>query len=496
MHPKGESLPIEQRVYRVKVLKTFMRAGVPISKLEYFRDLLEEKAMRLTERSHMLDFVPFVLEEEKSLIKEEIKNKDLSIIYDGTTRLGEVLAIVVRYIDGWNINQRLVCLQFLAKSMAGEELARQLISTLSATYGIQSNTILAAMRDGASVNNVALSVLKVIYPNIMDVRCFSHTLDIVGNKFKTPLLATFSSYWISLFSHSPRTKMLWKDNTGKAMASYSKTRWWSKWEIFHQLVVQFGDIEPFLSAHPEIGPSLRSKLLDILHDPNQLGQLKMELAAVIDIGEQFVKTTYNLEGEGALMINCFEEIAKLRALLSLAHYPNIQAIAESLAPGNLFGQQQLTAYAMSCVKPGLDYFMEKFGDDSKPPLSQFKAMRYFSPSRIFEIQPSLSDIDALSNIPFLNEPLIIANLKEELPNYIARSTDVNPSDIIQWWKNNESVLPNWSAAAKKALLVQPSSAAAERVFSVLNNTFGSNQTNSLEDYVEAAVMLQYNSRTV
>ena len=59
-----------------------MRAGVPISKLEYFRDLLEENALRLTERCHMLDLVPFVLEEEKSLIKEEIKNKDMSIIYE------------------------------------------------------------------------------------------------------------------------------------------------------------------------------------------------------------------------------------------------------------------------------------------------------------------------------------------------------------------------------------------------------------------------------
>ena len=132
----------------------------------------------------------------------------------------------------------------------------------------------------------------------MDVHCFSHNLDIVGNKFKTPLLATFSSYWISLFSHSPRTKMLWKDYTGQAMASYSKTRWWSKWETFHQLMVQFGDLEPFLSAHPEIGPSLRSKLLDILHDPNQLGQLKMEVAAVVDVGEHFVKTTYCLEVDG------------------------------------------------------------------------------------------------------------------------------------------------------------------------------------------------------
>ena len=71
---------------------------------------------------------------------------------------------------------------------------------------------------------------------------------------------------------------------------------------------------------------------------------------------------------------------------------------------------------------------------------------------------------------------------------------MNPPDITEWWRNNEVSLPNWSAAAKKALLVQPSSAASERVFSLLNNCFGSKQTNSLEDYVEGTIMLQYNNR--
>ena len=60
--------------------------------------------------------------------------------------------------------------------MTGEEVARQLLSTLSVAYGIESTFILAAMRDGASVNNLAMGVMKIIYPNIMDVRCFSHTL--------------------------------------------------------------------------------------------------------------------------------------------------------------------------------------------------------------------------------------------------------------------------------------------------------------------------------
>ena len=60
-------------------------------------------------------------------------------------------------------------------------------------------------------------------------------------------------------------------------------------------MVQFGarDIEPFLTANADIGPSLRPKLLGILHSLPGLGQLEMELSAVIDIGEQFVMATYS-----------------------------------------------------------------------------------------------------------------------------------------------------------------------------------------------------------
>jgi hypothetical protein len=49
-----------------------------------------------------------------------------------------------------------------------------------------------------------------------------------------------------------------------------------------------------------------------------------------------------------------------------------------------------------------------------------------------------------------------------------------------------------SALVKKLLLIQPSSAAAERVFSLLNS-MSSQQGNSLEDYIEASVMVRYNS---
>ena len=71
---------------------------------------------------------------------------------------------------------------------------------------------------------------------------------------------------------------------------------------------------------------------------------------------------------------------------------------------------------------------------------------------------------------------------------------MNIANICERWKANETILPHWAEAAKKALLVQPSSAASERVFSLVNNTFGKTQNSSLEDYVESCIMLQYNNR--
>ena len=53
---------------------------------------------------------------------------------------------------------------------------------------------------------------------------------------------------------------------------------------------------------------------------------------------------------------------------------------------------------------------------------------------------------------------------------------------------------HWSSAVRKILLVQPSSAAAERVFSILTTSFGHLQNQSLSDYIELSLMLQYNNR--
>ena len=86
-------------MFRVKVIRSFLRAAVSLNKLECFRGLLEEHAWHLTDRHHMSDLVPFILKEEQSRIQEELAGRHMAVIFFVTTHLGEALPIVMHYVN-------------------------------------------------------------------------------------------------------------------------------------------------------------------------------------------------------------------------------------------------------------------------------------------------------------------------------------------------------------------------------------------------------------
>ena len=148
---------------------------------------------------------------------------------------------------------------------------------------------------------MAMRTVQVIYPQILDVRCFSHTVDHVGEQFATPILDEFVSAWVCY------SRLVWQDRVDRSVKSLSKTCWWSRWEVINRLTELFGDVEPFLVENDDLGPKTRTGMLSILQDPTKKASLMVEMAAVVDAGREF-KTTYNVKGDGPLVLECYERI--------------------------------------------------------------------------------------------------------------------------------------------------------------------------------------------
>ena len=282
-HPKGETLPHDMRLYRFDLIQSFLTAGIPLSKIDCLRSFLEKYGRRLTSQSHLRELIPSVLQKEKETLKSELTEaKAVSTIFDGSTRLGEALAIIVRFVDSQgNVQQRLVRLQVLAKSLKAEELAQCLIQALAVEYAIRG-----------------------------------------------------------------------------------------------------------------------------------------------------------------------------------------------------------------CI-----FFQRKFSQEFYENVLVFRSARLCCPVQVQQLRPTAASVEELRRVRFLDNDAIIQGLTAELPRYLAVADGAGlqtEEEKLQWWSRNEANLPNCSSAVKKVLLVQPSSASAERVFSIMNNFFTNQQDAALEQTVEASVMLCYN----
>ena len=121
-------------------------------------------------------------------------------------------------------------------------------------------------------------------------------------------------------------------------------------------------------------------------------------------------------------------------------------------------------------------------------MAAFKAARLFLPAKVVELNPDAAAVDSLQAFPFFDASVMAAP-KSERPSYLAKAVDIDAGfDPLQWWKNHTADLPHWSAAAA----IIPSSAAAERIFSLLKASFGLQQDATLNDYIQTSLMLQYN----
>ena len=72
----------------------------------------------------------------------------------------------------------------------------------------------------------------------------------------------------------------------------------------------------------------------------------------------------------------------------------------------------------------------------------------------------------------------------------------SPEAVLEFWRKHGKKMPTWRKMAKRVFAIPPTSAASERVFSLLEAMFGKDQILTLADMIQETLMLRYNKRTV
>ena len=537
--------------------------GVPLHAIDIARPYLEKYShMQLTHSSNLGDLVPMVLKSERDNLRAFLTGQPYSIAFDGASRLGEVLAVIVRVVDAdtFRSTQKLLGVRLFSRSLAGEEIAEGVHSIVCGTYKLDTSLCMAAQRDRVSANNVAFRRLSasVGFSNMADLRCLSHMVDTAGSQLVAKHAEAFESVMSSIFSRSPAAVKLWRDAVGARMPGGSETRWWSEWFNLEHLMQHFHLVEPWLAqcVQQNLCEALTGQLMQMFRGYTQqvpartnnagvvvpahnvhvapvTNEIAFELAVAVDIGKPLVKTTYAVEGDDpCLVFEAFDRLLEAQNSLVVLHTPNVDALLRTMNIPN--ARMRVCDFAASPRA----YLKSKIGDLSAtlvdvgfvaagasgssapppqlaqngaaplpPPASNTSELsdmmkllclaRLGDPWRLLSLHPNTQHIDNLAAaLPFLrNDPALVSRLKEELPRYMAAAAQLpEVKDVQAWWAQRRQTLPAWASLVRVLLLLPPSSAAPERVFSLLRLAIDERQERALGDYIEASLMLQYNNR--
>ena len=305
------SLPEDVLLYRFNVMETFLAAGLPPTKIDDLAGLLKGD---VCDSSQMRLFIPKVEAFEFQRLRAELKGQKVSVIFDGTTRLGEAIVVVLRWCPKYfsGIKMRLVTVGTAEKHMDASELCAFINNVLVKVCQIESMDVVGGARDSCSTNGTAMRSQKVVMVALQDFLCISHTLSKLGEHIELPTLNELMTHWLGLVQHHPSAKRRWKEQTGgDAMEGYSTIRWCSREVVQNELALKLGThVDGFVSKliEREIGEAHPRKMRAILD--SKLDLLQNELALSLDLS-RIISAVYRLEGDGLLPLLAYDEVNAL-----------------------------------------------------------------------------------------------------------------------------------------------------------------------------------------
>ena len=527
------TLPAPQILRRMQTLGAFLSSGTPLSRLPRFEKVLEEDTWNVGNRQSMGELIPQMLQIEMTRLHKLFTGQYVSAIFDGTCqtmccrlpcgfrsmchsisrvvlssflisfvigtpRFGETEAIIFRSIDdNMVLRQAVVNVTCLPGNFNQDELAKFLGQSFFKDWSIGAKNLISVTRDGAPVNGAAVAnITAAFYTTTADITCVCHALNNCGQRVDSKSASAWMSVWTTMFSKSNAAKRLWQARCDENMPLGNNTRWWTSFDLMKYVAINFFEVEPFLKDLVKHDSSKASAkpLLSVLAKEKTAAYVRVELAAIVETCMPLANYTKLFEGDSPVVTAVYDAVMSINLHLDIEYHPATRGLIDA-AP--VYLKPVLERRALECVAKVKKYFRKHFIG----PSAEFAVqMRVFECARMFDpllaCQLKITVRDLCEALPFL-QPLE-ADLNAQRAAYLLQASvykipaEENGGHTLQWWMLHGNKVPAWKLAARMVFSMSPSSAAVERVFSLLSNVVLDTQESMKVDYLRLVLMLGYN----
>lgn len=417
----------------------------------------------------------------------------------------------MRFVDNKKtIQQRVLALSFLDGPLTGNSLAAQIIKQVMTMahqnpMKLRFNTV-----DGCATNGVANEVMSTVFTQCCDLVCVSHTSNLPMKLFEktTDTAHNFLQCWSQCLTQGSKVRAATRRALGEKGMKNHAIRWMAEYRTAVQVGDNFRLIKDII-INEDVGcANLMDTLKGIINRPAANGLpsgehiLRLELALIKDVGDPIAYFCNHFEGDGFLSPYAYDSwnnlIGHLRTVVNRygeADFVSfMRYVAREIAEDDLNEEQHLVE--MTILKARV--VLEKLESDTvtrfRDTLHVLRGCRLLGYAFIKEttFEALQEEVDFIQYLPIAGTSL--DGLRAELRTYKNLADNFNAEDPDGWlfWRRYFIRLPLWYKVAAEVALVMCSSAAVERVFSLLNCLFTDQQRKCLNDYKETSITIRYN----
>jgi hypothetical protein len=98
---RASSTSQEDKVFHLRTTRAFLAAGIPLNRLKILREALDDICSKSLGSTNNLaaEYIPLILQGEEEEQCSELSNKTVALIFDATPRMGDVFALLARFVE-------------------------------------------------------------------------------------------------------------------------------------------------------------------------------------------------------------------------------------------------------------------------------------------------------------------------------------------------------------------------------------------------------------